>query len=305
MTMDPQADGINLLALPQDQQDRWAAVTYRIRACDLVLARTVDPVAGSALHLADAIYPREKVSSWARSYLLAAAEHLGFWADLVAPYEFVDGAVNKVGFRQYLMLGRSGLEAAAHAVWLLDVPSGTFQECVQRFVRLMYRDFNYHRDALVTGEADTDLADQRISNLTETADQLPFEAPRTPRPPGYEKLVRNAAIVIGADESRWAYLWKAASGATHGQNWFGIEGFDLLAKAEYEPGFYRTLSLPDPTFITEMFEAASETLTQGTLRLLQFGGHDPAMITEAVHEVFERMPKRPPQCGDRAQPEEP
>ncbi|MEV4158318.1 hypothetical protein AB0J48_35375 [Nocardia salmonicida] len=298
MSMGSQADSEDSILLPEDQLRRWAAFTYQIRACELVLARTVDPVVGSTLHQADAIYPREKVSAWARSYLLAAAEHLGFWADLVAPYEFDADTVNKVRFRQYLMLGRSGWEAAAHAVWLLDVPTGTFEECVQRFVRLMHRDFNYHRDALVADGADTEVVDLRIANLADSADRLPFDAPRKPNPPGYKEMIRNAATIIGADVGRWTYLWNAASGATHGQDWFGIEGFDLLAKAEYEPGFYRTVSTPDPTFITETFEAASETLMRGTVRVLQFGGHDPTMLATATREIFERMPKKNEQLAN-------
>lgn len=280
------------ILLPPEHMSRWAEFTYLIRSCELALRKAVDPVVGSALHQADAIYPREKISAWTRSYLLAAAEHLAFWADLVAPYEFTPDAINQVRFRQYVLLGRAGLEAAAHTVWLLDVPSRTFEECVQRFVRLMHRDFTYHRNAIVASGEDTTLVDARIANLATSAEALPFDAPRVPGPPGYEKMVRNAATVTGADENRWAYLWMAASGAAHGQNWFGIEGFDVLAKAEYEPGYYRSISLPDPMFITETLEAASTTLQWGTVRFLDYTGHDRNLLTAAIAEIFERMPKK-------------
>jgi len=46
------------------------------------------------------------------------------------------------------------------------------------------------------------------------------------------------------DEDRWGYLWHAASGAAHGQNWFGLEAFDLLTLDEYEPGYFRTIAFP-------------------------------------------------------------
>ncbi|MEV6279120.1 hypothetical protein [Nocardia sp. NPDC051832] len=294
----PQIDSENLIPVSAEHLDQWKNLTVQIRAHELVLAGTIEPVPGSALHQANAIYPREKVSAWARSYLLAAAEHLGFWADLVAPYEFDPSVVNKVRFRQYLILGRSGWEAAAHAAWLLDVPSLKFEECVQRFVRLMHRDFTYHRDALVADQADTTAADERIANLATSAEQLPFAAPRS-RVPGYEAMLREAAMTLGADENRWAYLWKAASGATHGQNWFGLEGFDLIARAELEPGVYHTVAIPDPSFITETFAAATQTLARGTQLLLHSGGHDPlALLGPAIFEVGARMQKKD-QPGDR------
>ncbi len=136
------------LLVPADQLRQWAANTYRVRSCEMVLNRTVDPTPGSQLDQADAIYHWEKISVWARSYLLAATESLCMWADLVAPYDFASDAVNRVRMRPYLLLARSGLEAAAHAIWLLDVPNGTFEECVKRHVRLMHHDFTLHKQAL-------------------------------------------------------------------------------------------------------------------------------------------------------------
>lgn len=240
------------------------------------------------------MYPWEKISSWARSYLLAATEHLGLWADLVAPYEFRAGDSNTGWIRPYLLLARAGLEAAAHTIWLLDVPTKTFDEAIQRHVRLMHRDFGYHRDALLARGEDTSIVDARTAALEERAAGLPFPtSPRT-RPPGYERIVRNAATVVGADENHWAYLWMAASGAAHGQNWFGIEGFDLLAKHEYEPGQYRTLALPYPAVITETISAACRAVQWGTLRWLTNGGHNPSVIAEAQAAVFNRMPKKDP-----------
>ncbi len=137
---------------------------YQIRSSALVLQRLVDPMAGgSALATVDSLYPMQKVSTWARSYLRAAVEHLGFWADIVAPYEFEPGAVRNVAFRPYLLLGRAGLEAAAHGLWLLTSESD--DECISRHVRLMHRDFNLHRTALRAGGEDYSLVDELISDL--------------------------------------------------------------------------------------------------------------------------------------------
>ncbi|AYA23212.1 hypothetical protein C6369_000525 [Rhodococcus rhodochrous] len=281
------------LLVPADQVQQWATNTYRVRSCELVLSRTVDPLPGSQLDRADAIYRWEKISVWARSYLLAATESLCLWADLVAPYDLVPDAVNRVRMRPYLLLARSGLEAAAHAIWLLDVPTRTFEECVKRHVRLMHHDFTLHKQALEARGSDAGRIEDRIAKLKERAAGLPFEVTPTDKPPGYEKLVRNAATVVGKDANEWAYLWQAASGAGHGQNWFGIEGFDLRPTREYEPGHFRTMSVPDSVYITEMIEAAAAALAWGTTRWLDYGGHDRSLMFTAMREVHARMPKKP------------
>lgn len=281
------------LLVPADQLQLWTANTYQVRACELVLNRTIDPTPGSQLDQVDAIYHWEKISVWARSYLLAATENLCMWADLVAPYDLVPDAVNRVRMRPYLLLARSGLEAAAHAIWLLDVPNGTFKECVQRHVRLMHHDFHLHKQALEARGSDASRIEDRIAKLKERAAGLPFDVTPTDKPPGYEKLVRNAATVVGKDSNEWAYLWKAASGAGHGQNWFGIEGFDLHPTREYEPGHFRMTSVPDPVYITEMIEAAADALAWGTTRWLGYGGHDPSLLLAATRAVHAKMPKKP------------
>ncbi|TLF74039.1 hypothetical protein [Nocardia cyriacigeorgica] len=280
------------IPVPADHLQKWVANTYMIRACELVLARTVDPRPGSALAQVDTIYHWEKVSVWSRAYLRAAAENLGLWADYVAPFSFAPGMSRMVRVRPYLLLGRSGLEAATHAVWLFDGDTNTYEECVQRHLRLMHRDFRYHRQALDAHGEETSLIDQRIADLEQRAATLPFSTAPRNQPPGYEKLVRHAAKVTGNDENFWAYLWNAASGAGHGQNWFGLEAYNLLHRIEYEPDHYRTLSIPDPMFVTELIGAASLALQWGTLRWLMYGGHDPELLSRATAETFAKMPKK-------------
>ncbi|MBY4208185.1 hypothetical protein HQO44_17140 [Rhodococcus fascians] len=290
----------SILLLPPDQSEVWAQNSYLVRACELVLTRTVDPVPNSALDRVDAIYHWEKVSVWTRNYLLAAAENLSLWADLVAPYEFMPGAMNRVRMRPYLLLARSGLEAAAHALWILDLNS--FEECVQRHVRLMHHDFTMHKKALVARESDPSRIERRITALKSRAATLPFPTALTDKPPGYEKLVRGAAESTGSDPNEWAYLWNAASGAGHGQNWFGLEGFDLIPSEEYEPGHFRTASIPDPTYITQTIDAAAQALFRGTLRWLELGGHDLNMIRSAMTEVHAKMPKKSDESYARRTP---
>jgi hypothetical protein len=276
--------------LPEDHQSEWAQSTYRIRAAQIVLTRLVDPRPTSALAAADTHYRWEKVSVWSRGYLLAAVDNLSFWADQIAPYDFTPGQVNHVAFRPYLLLGRSALEAVAHGLWLLSATD--IDELMQRHVGLMHRDFQYHLKALESGGQDGTRIQKRITALGERAATLnPAPNPKD-SPPGYEKLVRLAAVYCQEDENLWAYYWNAASGAAHGQNWFSLEGFELAYKEEYEPGHFRVSSIPDPQFITATIGAATTALDWATLRWLELASYPPELVVAAMHEVHDRMPKK-------------
>ena len=262
--------------------------TYRARRCDLVLRRVVDSKPQSLLDLVDRVYEVEKVSTWARASLRAATEHLCLWADLVAPYRVTPGDVSYIRPRPYLLLARAGLEAASHALWTLEASSA--DECVQRFVQIMHTDFQYHRIALLEGGMDYSRVDERIAVLESRCHDLSIPVPKARLT--YGQLVKNAAKVTKQDEDRWFSLWATASAAAHGQNWFGVEGFILLDKVEYEPNHLRMAFLPDPTFITQMTEAACTALEWATLRWLAIGGHDLSVFDEALRDVHARMPKK-------------
>jgi hypothetical protein len=276
--------------LSGEHRTEWTISMYEIRAAELCLTRLVDPRPGSPLAAADRHYKWEKASSWSRAYLRAAADNLGFWSDLVAPYEFEPGHVNNVGYRPYLLLGRSGLEAAAHGLWLLAAENSV--DCVGRLVRLMHRDFTYHVKAIESGGGDASRITQRITDLEARCAGLdPVPNPKA-RPPRYEDLVKLAATICEKDESEWAYYWNAASGAAHGQNWFSIEGFEVAFREEYEPGHYRTVTTPDPEFITATIGAAATALKHATCRWMMTAGYPLELMTIAMTEVFERMPKK-------------
>lgn len=283
------ATGLHLFRLPPAQEHTWKECSYTARTCELVLSRVADPHPGSDWAKADMFYPWEKVSVWVREYLRASAGHLCLWADVVAPYRFEPGAVNNVRMRPYLSLARAGLESAAHALWLSEVEGP--RECASRFLRLMYRDFNYHRKALEAGNMDTSAIDERIGNLKGRVDEHSIPVRLTEQVPGYQNMVRLAATATQHDPNRWAYLWHAASGAAHGQNWFGLEAHELIPIAEYEPGHFRMITIPDPEFITDTIQAACDSLHWGTLRWLVMGRHDPEMLRDAMKEIHRQMPK--------------
>lgn len=261
-----------------------------VRACNLVLKRIPDPTPTSALATADLHYPQEKVSAWSREYLLAGADSLNFWADHFSPFEFAPDAVNEVPYRTYLLLARSGLESSAHGLWTLT--AATSAECAQRHVRLLHRDFRYHRKALEAGGRDASHIQSRIDDLEQRAKQSAVPLRPADPPPGYEALIRHAAQLAGGDPNEWAFWWNAASGAAHGQNWFGIEGYELHSKSEYEPGYFRVAKLPDPVFITNIIDAATSCLFVGTVKWLGLSGHSLDNYEQAQRDIFAQMPKK-------------
>lgn len=285
--VDPPPDGS---PLPAEHLAELKGFAFNVRACKLALQRSRDPLPESALAQADALYPWEKVSAWSRDYLLAAADFLGFWADQFAPLEFHPDAINIIAYRPYILLARSGLEAAAQGLWLVAADSAA--DCVRRHVRLMHRDFQYHHDALKAGQIDASAIQERMDELVERAAETdPSLRPRN-RPPGFEKIIRNVAEKLSEDPDRWAYLWNAASGAAHGQNWFGTEAYKLLSKEEYEPGYYRVQRMPDPGYITATLDAAVTTLAGGTHLWLAYAGFKTEVWSQAIKDVFDQMPKQ-------------
>lgn len=284
------ADLFTPIPLPDDHVALWKQYAVSARATELMLDAYVDPGPGSQLELADARYRWEKVSAWTRGYLRAAAQQLSTWADLVMPYEVRPGAVNHVPYVAYLLLARSALEAAAQGFWILRADA--VEECTSRHVRMMHRDFCYHLEALKAGGGETSTAQQRLVDLeSRAADLSPKVCPKD-KPPGFERMVRYAAKLTDNDEAYWAYLWHAASGAAHGQNWFSIEGFEVLVGEEYDEGHFRAASMPDPEFITGTIGAAVEALDHAAFRWMLLAGHDPVRATTlALLTLEERLPK--------------
>ncbi|WP_156528131.1 hypothetical protein [Gordonia sp. 852002-50395_SCH5434458] len=277
--------------LTEEHQLRWAAVTYQVRMCELALVGAADPKPGSLLAAADAAYTWEKASGWARTYLTSGIEHMLMWCDQVAPYDFDGERVNHVRFMTYLLIGRAGLESTAHALWLLEV-DGDPMECTRRLIRLMLKDFGYHKKAQEVRGGSVEKIEQRIADTNQRAADLGLVEPKVTLP-GYEGLVKAAAEASGEDASEWSYLWNAASGAAHGQNWFSMVGYDIELGEEYEPGHFRSTRIPDAVYITELMEAAGHAVQWATFRWLDLAGYDaPTRLQESMVAVHERMPKK-------------
>lgn len=228
----------------------------------------------------------EKPSTWVRSYLRSAAEHLAAWADLVVPYGHPRLLPGIVRVRPNMLMCRGALESASHALWLLLADSE--DECAERFVQLVHHDLIMFRKALKLAQKDTDKVDLWLKVVRIRCQAQGIPAPT--KPPGNEKLVQEAARVMGKDPKRWGYLWNMASGAGHGQNWFVTEGHIVLKQTEYEPGHYDQTTIANTALAVEMVEAAGTALLHGTLYWLASSGHDIGMVQAAVPKIGEYFP---------------
>jgi hypothetical protein len=113
--------------LSKQQLMDWSRTVVQMRACEALMRRLFDPEPESAFETAHRIYRWDKVSALSHGYLVAAAEHLGLWADVIAPVQRDQDSVTQMRPHPYWLLGRAGLETAARAVWLLEVRTPT--EC--------------------------------------------------------------------------------------------------------------------------------------------------------------------------------
>ena len=259
-----------------------------IRACGIVLEQPLKPVDGSLFHRLDTAFALERFSVWVRAYLRSAAEHLAAWADMTVPYGHPRPHPAIIRARPFLVMGRSALESAAHALWPLCASSE--DQCLERFAQLVIVDMYYFSKALQRADKDTKEIDQWINALTAQCEVLGLTIPSRTRTIGQETLVYEAARALEKDPQRWCYLWNVASGAGHGQKWFTAEGHLALWQHEYEPGHYDQITIANSTLIVEMIEAAGTALLHGTLNWLACAGHDPGMIQAAARKLSEYFP---------------
>lgn len=255
------------IPIDPETSQAWVTIAHQARLYERVLGSVSDPRPRSRFALIDSGYPNERASTWHGSYLKAALEHLLLWAEFVAPLKFHPEQEMIHRLRPTYTLARAALESAAQAVWLSG--GDTPQECARRHLRLIRWDYKEH------AKSATDLdAKQRIRAMDErlltrvsehvAEDELP--------PPSLLNVLRGAAEVIGADRDDVEYVWRAASGAAHGKYWPSLVLQDVVPIEEYAPGQLRTVSVPDPTGMTEVLELAQQMTGWGVLRHVDFCG---------------------------------
>lgn len=79
---------------------------------------------------------------------------------------------------------------------------------------------------------------------------------------------------LDLDATQAERLWRAASGAAHGMYWTNLELTTIEVGEEYEPGHFRTFTLPDPDAMIEALQAGYRMAQYAALKYLDYSGAD-------------------------------
>ncbi|CDK00761.1 conserved hypothetical protein [Microbacterium sp. C448] len=105
----------NRIPVDREQSRSWVEVAQSARLMRDLLTETPPAIDGSPFSIIDGDLP-ESCEKWCRAYLSSALEHLGMWADYVAPLTFHTDAVVHHDARPSQTLARAALESASQAV---------------------------------------------------------------------------------------------------------------------------------------------------------------------------------------------
>jgi hypothetical protein len=268
----------------------WVDAAHRSRLASYMIEQVCDPLPATPLASDDEAYRWEKCSAWTRSALVAATDHLVVWANIVAPQTVFEGIVVRNPPRPYYTLARAGLESAAQAVWVLDQHKSS--ERVDRHLRLLYHDL---RQMALAFEMASDERAPKVRERMESISEHLGDADRfksiKKHEPRYSTMVRECAGAIKMAPAELEGVWRSASAAAHGKNWFQHVGYTTTIGDEYEPGHFRAMLRPDPAGITSSVTAAAKLTLHGVLRFIISAGHDPAPISAAA---FARLKEETP-----------
>jgi hypothetical protein len=154
----------------------------------------------------------------------------------------------------YYSLMRGALENASRAVWLLA--PDTRPERVLRRLRLQAGNVvNSDTAASVGGTSMPKPLAVRLDRIKEIAARTAVDEVQAVRPPGNREIVRAAGRYIGGKEEtadHAEFLWRACSGAAHGDAWAGLSLHDkeILDRANGVVTTHMTASTRGVTTIT-------------------------------------------------------
>lgn len=173
-------------------------------------------------------------------------------------------------------LARAAMESAAQAVWLMDTRDPV--ECVQRHLRLIRWDLEEHRKSHLDPQGKNQV-NERDKKLIERVAQV-FTKDQIRPPQGYLWVIQQACRPSDLDleAAQAERLWRAASGAAHGMYWTNLELTEVEVGQEYEPGHFRTVTLPDPRAILDVLRASEKMVTYAAFKYLLFSGEDPTRL---------------------------
>ena len=253
-----------------------------------LLTETPPAIDGSPFQIIDTELP-QSCEKWCRSYLSSALEHLGMWADYVAPLTFHPDAIVHHDARPAQTLARAALESASQAVWVMA--SRDPREVLRRHLSLVLADWAEQRKAEIDPERKADLKQQRLDLL----DILKSHGVKVDDP-SYLTLVTEAAHEVRTnlsdgdlgDPAQVERLWRASAGSAHGKMWPSLE---LRVTVEVDG---RPFSFPDADAMSAILVLANRVTQYGVLRFIDYAGHE-SQLAERLRATslrwYARIPK--------------
>ncbi|MGY1776907.1 hypothetical protein ACI8AV_13705 [Geodermatophilus sp. SYSU D00804] len=243
---------------PQYEQLKELAVGLRVEGH--LLHSIGDPTSSSPFAEANALYRWEKASDWCYEYLSAAIESGLMWADFSAPLEFHESARVRLRPRPIQGLARSALESASQAIWVMTADSP--EELAIRHLRLMYADFEEQRKAYKLQGNRVEQAKRQIDRFLSRVGPELQEAD-VKRRVTYLDTIRGASTEMGMNPDAVEYLWRLASGSTHGKRWAALDLNEVELREEYEPGQHRVMRTPKFEPLLKVLATAYEAIRFG------------------------------------------
>lgn len=277
----------------EEVRGAWASLAAATRVDRRVLDQVGDPIEGSDLQTDDRGYRWEKCSAWVAQYLGACLDHLELFANTVQPLQQFEGMTVRNPPRAYFTLARAATEAAAQALWILE-PDDTADR-VHRHLRLLFHDLRQFELALRNQDDPRhEQVRARMKAIGErTAGIYSFGSIKSPEP-RYLDMIRDGALAVGRQPDELETLWRGASAAAHGKNWFQDFGARSVYGEEYESGYYRMTLYPDVDQITSVVQAATDLASRAVGRFTMRSGYDPTpLLNRAMAEVAEMTPVKP------------
>jgi hypothetical protein len=282
------AVAVEVLIEPGPVSDRLKEIAIGFRVEGHLFAAIGDPAPDSPFVVANQLYPWEKASDWCREYLASAVESALMWADFSAPLEFAESDRVRIRPRPVFGLARSCLESASQAAWVMTSESP--QELALRHLRLMYSDFEEQRKALRLQGDRAEQADLQIDRFLSRIG-AEFDRGKVEARIAYLDTIRGAAKVMGLNPDAVEYLWRLASGSTHGKRWAALEINRVDLGEEYEPGQHRVVRTPKPEMLLEVLTAAYQFIKFGVAVYAARSGADPFELRKtALLAVAHEMP---------------
>ncbi|MFC5264973.1 hypothetical protein ACFPJ1_22905 [Kribbella qitaiheensis] len=172
-------------------------------------------------------------------------------------------------------------------------------ELALRHLRLMHTDFLEQKRAYnLQGERGANAERQLATFLARVVPS--FEVAQVKKNVTYLSVIRGAAAEMDANPDEFEYLWRRASGATHGKRWPVFDINDVELGEEYEPGQHRVMRTPRLQALIEILAAAYQTIKFGIAVFAARGGADLlAGRHAAILAVAKEMPVAPEREHER------